>query len=99
MCHNGELPLKEYYPKKKTKDEFLEEYKESYRNKDLIIFSFTSFKQWLKTVRNIFSYSFFSSNVLARGLFKTDNKWKKSNGLYSWYDGWLLKKMLQHYKR
>ena len=36
MCHNGELPLKEYYPKKKTKDEFLEEYKESYRNKDLI---------------------------------------------------------------
>ncbi len=36
MCHNGELPLKEYGPKKKTTEEFLREYKESYYNKDLI---------------------------------------------------------------
>lgn len=36
MCHNGELALNEYYPKKKTKEEFLEEYNSSYKNKDVI---------------------------------------------------------------
>ena len=32
MCHNGELELKEYRPRKKTKEEFLEEYKKSYED-------------------------------------------------------------------
>ena len=30
MCHNGELELMEYRPRKKTKEEFLEEYEKSY---------------------------------------------------------------------
>ena len=36
MCHNGELPLGKYVPKKKTKEEFLEEYNKSYKEKDII---------------------------------------------------------------
>lgn len=36
MCHNGELELKEYRPRKKTKEEFLEEYNESYKNQEVI---------------------------------------------------------------
>lgn len=36
MCHNGELPMKEYYPKIKTKEDFLREYNESYTNEGLI---------------------------------------------------------------
>ncbi len=31
LCHNGELELKEYCPKKKTKEEFLEDYYNSYK--------------------------------------------------------------------
>ncbi len=36
MCHNGELPRKKYKPKKKTKEDFLEEYKSSYQDKNRI---------------------------------------------------------------
>ena len=36
MCHNGELELKEYRPKKKTKEEFLEEYEKSYKDPNMI---------------------------------------------------------------
>ena len=36
MCHNGELELKEYRPKKKTKEEFLEEYEKSYKDPNII---------------------------------------------------------------
>ncbi len=36
MCHNGEFALGKYMPKKKTKEDFLHEYKESYKNKDLL---------------------------------------------------------------
>lgn len=36
MCHNGELELKEYRPKKKTKEEFLEEYYRTYQDKDAV---------------------------------------------------------------
>ena len=36
MCHNGELELKEYRPKKKTKEEFLNEYKKSYEDPNII---------------------------------------------------------------
>lgn len=36
MCHNGELPMKEYYPKKKTKEEFLQEYNVSYEDQTII---------------------------------------------------------------
>ena len=36
MCHNGEFALGEYHPQEKTIDEFLEEYKESYTNKELL---------------------------------------------------------------
>ena len=36
MCHNGELELKEYRPRKKTKEEFLEEYEKSYKDPNLI---------------------------------------------------------------
>ena len=31
MCHNGEFVIDEYYPVKKTKDEFLKEYENSYK--------------------------------------------------------------------
>ena len=36
MCHNGELELKEYRPVKKTKEQFLKEYEETYHNQELI---------------------------------------------------------------
>ena len=36
MCHNGEFALGEYHPKKKTKEEFLNEYQESYKNCDIL---------------------------------------------------------------
>ena len=36
MCHNGELELKEYRPKKKTKEQFLEEYSSTYNDKDVV---------------------------------------------------------------
>jgi dGTPase len=36
MCHNGELPMQKYSPVKKTKEEFLEEYNLSYKEKDYI---------------------------------------------------------------
>lgn len=36
MCHNGELPQNEYIPRKKSKEEFLEEYKASYQDKSVI---------------------------------------------------------------
>lgn len=37
MCHNGELELKEYHPRwNKTKEEFLKEYKESYKDQSVI---------------------------------------------------------------
>lgn len=36
MCHNGELELKEYRPKKKTIDIFLKEYEESYKDNTII---------------------------------------------------------------
>lgn len=36
MCHNGELELKEYRPKKKTKEEFLDEYNKTYLDKNIV---------------------------------------------------------------
>lgn len=36
MCHNGEFVCKEYTPRKKTKEEFLEEYQNSYHDKSVI---------------------------------------------------------------
>lgn len=36
MCHNGELELQEYRPKKKTKEDFLREYQDTYVNKDAV---------------------------------------------------------------
>ena len=36
MCHNGELELKEYHPREKTKEEFLEEYERTYTDKDQV---------------------------------------------------------------
>ena len=36
MCHNGELVLGKYAPRKKTTKEFLEEYQKSYKDKDFI---------------------------------------------------------------
>jgi len=36
MCHNGELPLNEYHPVKKTKEEFLKEYENSYKDQSSI---------------------------------------------------------------
>ena len=36
MCHNGELPQNEYIPRKKSKEEFLREYKASYQDKSII---------------------------------------------------------------
>lgn len=36
MCHNGELPKQAYYPKEKTKEEFLKEYYASYQDERLI---------------------------------------------------------------
>lgn len=36
MCHNGEFALGEYHPKEKTKEEFLEEYEASYKDKNIL---------------------------------------------------------------
>lgn len=36
MCHNGELELQEYRPRKKTKEEFLEEYENTYNDRDAV---------------------------------------------------------------
>ncbi len=36
MCHNGELELQEYRPKKKTKEDFLREYQDTYVNKNAV---------------------------------------------------------------
>lgn len=36
MCHNGEFALGEYYPKKKTVKDFLEEYQSSYQDKNVL---------------------------------------------------------------
>ena len=36
MCHNGEFVLGKYEPRKKTKEEFLQEYEDSYKSKDAI---------------------------------------------------------------
>lgn len=36
MCHNGEFILGKYEPKKKTKEEFLKEYNDSYKDKSVV---------------------------------------------------------------
>lgn len=36
MCHNGELPLGKYEPIRKTKEQFLNEYKKSYYDKNIV---------------------------------------------------------------
>ena len=36
MCHNGELELQEYRPRKKTKEEFLAEYENTYNDADIV---------------------------------------------------------------
>lgn len=36
MCHNGELELKEYRPRKKTMEEFLDEYKNTYNDREQV---------------------------------------------------------------
>ena len=36
LCHNGELELKKYEPKKKTKEDFLEDYKKCYTEKGYV---------------------------------------------------------------
>ena len=36
MCHNGEFVLGKYTPRKKTKEQFLEEYNASYKDKSII---------------------------------------------------------------
>ena len=36
MCHNGEFVLGKYEPRKKTVEEFLEEYENSYKDKDVV---------------------------------------------------------------
>ncbi len=36
MCHNGELELQEYRPKKKTKEDFLAEYEDTYINPNAV---------------------------------------------------------------
>lgn len=41
MCHNGELVMGKYEPMKKTKEEFLREYEESYKNKDVSLIPMT----------------------------------------------------------
>lgn len=35
MCHNGEMVSNEYYPKKKTREDFWNEYYDSYKNLDV----------------------------------------------------------------
>ena len=41
MCHNGEFVMGEYKPKKKTKEEFLDEYNRSYEEKDIELIPMT----------------------------------------------------------
>ncbi|MBR5662850.1 MAG: HD domain-containing protein [Bacilli bacterium] len=41
MCHNGELVMGKYQPKDKTLDEFLDEYKRSYTDKDVELIPMT----------------------------------------------------------
>ena len=36
LCHNGEILENTYYPKKKTKEQFLEEYNKSYRDQGIL---------------------------------------------------------------
>lgn len=36
MCHNGELELKEYRPREKTKEQFLQEYENTYIDKEQV---------------------------------------------------------------
>ncbi len=36
LCHNGEFALKKYRPRKKTKEEFLEEYNLTYKDPDMV---------------------------------------------------------------
>ncbi len=36
LCHNGEFALGKYQPRKKTKEEFLEEYKKTYTDKSIL---------------------------------------------------------------
>ena len=36
MCHNGEFVMGEYYPKQKTKEEFLAEYQNTYQEKGIV---------------------------------------------------------------
>ena len=36
LCHNGEMVQNVYYPQAKTKELFLKEYNESYKNKDIL---------------------------------------------------------------
>lgn len=36
LCHNGEMPLGVYEPKKKSPEEFLEEYEDSYKDKTVL---------------------------------------------------------------
>ena len=36
MCHNGEFVMGEYYPKQKTKEEFLAEYQNTYQEKGVV---------------------------------------------------------------
>lgn len=37
MCHNGEIALEKYEPATKTKDEFLKEYMNSYKDKSVVL--------------------------------------------------------------
>lgn len=41
MCHNGEFVMGEYIPEDKTKDEFLSEYENSYKQKDVKLIPMT----------------------------------------------------------
>lgn len=41
MCHNGEFVMGEYKPCQKNKEEFLDEYFESYKNKDILLIPMT----------------------------------------------------------
>ena len=41
MCHNGELPMEKYAPKKKTSEDFLNEYKKSFTDKNLKLIPMT----------------------------------------------------------
>ena len=67
MCHNGELPLDKYYPKSKTKEEFLKELiRRLKENIDVVESSFEiSDKPFIKTkLFNIEPYEFHLSILL-----------------------------------